>query len=224
MNPVLRRSSAHVFVSSLASPSLSYDDEHHLDRVLRVEPTDTISVSDGARSWAAATWSRSRGITLTGEVHTEAPRQELTVVCAIPKGDRSELVAQKLTEVGIDRILFFETMNSVVHWDAERRKRQSERLGRIARESAMQSRRLTLPEIGFCTFEQAIGLPGVAIAEPGAAGTIDSSINTVLVGPEGGFDVEELGYAVASVRLSGNVLRVETAAIVAGVALVTAHR
>ena len=39
------------------------------------------------------------------------------VICAIPKGDRPELIVQKLTELGLDRIGFMTTARTVVRWD-----------------------------------------------------------------------------------------------------------
>jgi 16S rRNA (uracil1498-N3)-methyltransferase len=223
VNPLLRNSEAHVFVESLAAPQLIFEDEHHLDRSLRLEETDPVSVSDGQGRWATATWSRRRGLELTSQIHSEPERPTLSIGCAIPKGDRPELVVQKLTELGINRISFFETTRSVVHWDAERRSKQSERLNRIAREAAMQSRRTYLPRIEFTTFERAIQQNGMAMAEPGGRDPIDAVVTGILIGPEGGFDRDELDYAVPKIGLSRHVLRVETAAIVAAAMLVAAH-
>ncbi len=223
MNPLLRNSEAHVFVESLSSPQLAFEDEHHLDRSLRLEETDPVSVSDGQGRWATATWSRRRGLELTSQIHTEPERPSLTIGCAIPKGDRPELVVQKLTELGINRISFFETSRSVVRWDAERRSKQSERLNRIAREAAMQSRRTFLPRIEFTTFDRIIEQNGMAIAEPGGRDPIDAVVTGILIGPEGGFDRDELDFAVPKIGLSRHILRVETAAIVAAAMLVTSH-
>lgn len=223
MNPLLRHSVAHLFVPSLPAVAIRHDDEHHLDRVLRLQPTDVITVSDGAGSWATANWSRSRGLTVIGEIHREPPHDTLTVGCAIPKGDRPELVVQKLTEVGVDRILLFETARSVVRWDDEKRRRQLERLQRIAHEAAMQSRRVYMPVVDCVDFHRAIQLEGVAMAEPGGRDLFDDTITTVLVGPEGGFDRDELDDAVPKIELSRHVLRVETAAIVAAALLVAHH-
>lgn len=223
MNPLLRNSEAHVFVPALPAVALGHEDEHHLDRVLRLEPTDVITVSDGAGSWATAHWSRLRGLTIISEIHHEPARGTLTVGCAIPKGDRPELVVQKLSELGVDRIVLFETTRSVVRWDAEKRVRQLERLRRIAHEAAMQSRRVFLPVVDCAEFDQVIQVPGVAMAEPGGRDVLDESITTVLIGPEGGFDSDELDYAVPKIQLSRHVLRVETAAIVAASMLVAAH-
>ncbi|MFN8023588.1 MAG: RsmE family RNA methyltransferase [Acidimicrobiales bacterium] len=224
MNPLLRNSEAHVFVASLASPQLSFEDEHHLDRSLRLEETDPVTVSDGQGRWATATWSRRRGLELTSQIHQDPERPPLTIGCAIPKGDRPELVVQKLTELGINRISFYETKRSVVHWDDERRSKQHERMYRIAREAAMQSRRTFLPKIEFTSFERMLEQHGMAIAEVGGRDPIDEGVHGILVGPEGGFDREELDYAVPKIGLSRNILRVETAAIVAAAQLVAFHQ
>lgn len=223
MNPQLRNSEAHVFVPSLPAVTLSHEDEHHLDRVLRLDPDDIITVSDGAGRWATAHWSRPRGLTIISEIHEESPHDTLTVGCAIPKGDRPEMVVQKLTELGIDRILLFETARSVVRWDDDKQRRQLERLRRIAHEAAMQSRRLYLPKVDCIPFERIIQFDGVAMAEPGGRDRLDRTIATMLIGPEGGFDRDELDYAVPKIELSQLVLRVETAAIVAASLLVSAH-
>ena len=130
---------------------------------------------------------------------------------------------QKLTEIGVDRILLFETTHSVVRWDADRRTKQFERLSRIAREAAMQSRRVFTPHIQFTEFEHVIHQHGIAICEPGGRDELDDSITGVLIGPEGGFDREELDFAVPKIGLGNTVLRVETAAIVAAFALVQHH-
>ncbi|MCU1361186.1 MAG: rsmE, partial [Ilumatobacteraceae bacterium] len=214
---------AHVFVSSLPAVALAHDDEHHLDRVLRLEPTDIITVSDGAGRWATANWSRPRGLTLVSQIFHEPTHAPLTIGCAIPKGDRPELVVQKLTELGVDRILLFETGRSVVRWDDEKKRRQLERLRRIAHEAAMQSRRVFLPAVDCVAFDQVIQFNGVAMAEPGGRDVLDETITTLLIGPEGGFDSDELDYAVPKVGLSRHVLRVETAAIVAASMLIAAH-
>ena len=58
-----------------------------------------------------------------------------------------EWIVQKLTEIGATSIGFIECDRSVVHWDDDRARRQGERLRRVAREAAMQSRRVWLPEV-----------------------------------------------------------------------------
>jgi 16S rRNA (uracil1498-N3)-methyltransferase len=223
MNPLLRNSDAHVFVQRLESPQLVPEDEHHLDRVLRLDQNDPITVSDGNGRWATARWSRRRGLELTSQIFSERQRPTLTIGCAIPKGERPELLVQKLTELGIDRISLFETARSVVHWDDERRSKRAERLTRVALEAAMQSRRTFLPRVEFTTFDRMIQRIGMTLAEPGGRDPIDEAVRGILIGPEGGFDSEELDVALPKISLSRHILRVETAAIVAAAMLVSHH-
>jgi 16S rRNA (uracil1498-N3)-methyltransferase len=134
---------------------------------------------------------------------------------AIPKGDRPEWTVQKLTEIGIGTIGFIDCARSVVRWDEARARKQSERLRRVAREAAMQSRRVWLPEVcEVVPFPQAAGISGVALADPDGD-ALDPQTHTILVGPEGGFTQGERDLVPRHVRLSANVLRVETAALAA---------
>ena len=207
MNPVLRGSAAHVFVETLAAPQLTDDDDHHLRRVLRVRDSDVITVTDGAGRWVTARLD-SGGLRVESDAIVEPPPRPAAVFSAVPKGDRAEWMVQKLTEVGATSIGFIDCARSVVHWDEERGRRQVDRLRRIAREAAMQSRRIWLPEI----------FDVVPIAEPNGADDL-VEVDAVLVGPEGGFTPEELALVARRVSLSGQILRVETAALVAVVML-----
>jgi RsmE family RNA methyltransferase len=58
----------------------------------------------------------------------------------------------------------------------------------------------------------------VALAEPGG-GRLSLATSAVLVGPEGGFTDRELGTGLPRVSLGDTILRIETAAIVAGAIL-----
>lgn len=218
MNPVLRGSAAHVFVGSLTDPHLTDDDEHHLQRVLRVRDSDRITVSDGAGSWAAARLTVG-GVSLESPPEREPSPRPATVITAIPKGDRPEWIVQKLTEIGVTAVGFIDCDRSVVRWDAARAARQIERLRRVAREAAMQSRRVWLPTISdVVPFAMAATRQNCAIADPDG-GALAAEIDTVLVGPEGGFTADELAAVERRVVLSANVLRVETAALTAAVFL-----
>ena len=223
MNPALRASAAHVFVESLGAPDLSDDDDHHLRRVLRIRPSDLITVSDGAGSWVTARLLAD-GLSVESEPNVAAAPRPAIVLSAIPKGDRLEWMVQKLTEIGATAIGFIDCARSVVHWDAERSQRQGERLRRVARDAAMQSRRLWMPEL-LGVVPIAMGAANIrsAMADPAGRDVIDHDIDTVLVGPEGGFVPEELAQAARRVSLSGNVLRVETAALAAAIMLTLRH-
>ncbi len=71
----------------------------------------------------------------------------VTVAFALVKGERPEWVTQKLTELGVDTIVPFTAARSVVRWDDRKAAANRDRLERVAREAAMQSRRCWLPEV-----------------------------------------------------------------------------
>ncbi|MEQ1872415.1 MAG: RsmE family RNA methyltransferase [Ilumatobacteraceae bacterium] len=217
MNPALRASAAHVFVDALEAISLSKDDTHHLFRVLRLRDGETVTVSDGRGEWRACTVT-GNGLVPTGDVMVESAAPSITIAAAIPKGDRVEWMVQKLTELGVSEIVFMHCDRSVVRWKGDRGANQLDRLTRVAREAAMQSRRVWLPALrGPVEFAEAAAFPGAVIADPDgdAAGTA----TVVLIGPEGGFADAERQLCPLSIRLGPGILRVETAAVAAAAIL-----
>jgi len=210
MMDLLRKSSAHVFINSLASPVLEQDDAHHLLKVLRITEHDVVSVCDGRGSWITAKLDKHGELHPLSEVFTSVPRKNLLSVAFAPvKGEKPEVIVQKLTELGIDQI---------IPLAPTRRSRK------IAREAAMQSRRTWLPSIHSITaLADVLAMPGCAIAEPGGV-EISRDHHIVVIGPEGGFAPDELTTQVPTVSLGESILRAETAAIVAGALMVRAGR
>jgi 16S rRNA (uracil1498-N3)-methyltransferase len=226
MMDILRKSSAHVFINSLASPVLEQDDAHHLLKVLRITEHDVVSVCDGQGSWITAKLDKHGVLHPLSEVFTSAPRKHMLAVAFAPvKGEKPEVIVQKLTELGIDQIIpLAPTRRSVVKWDDTRAAKNEERLRKIAREAAMQSRRTWLPSIHSITaLADVLAMPGCAIAEPGGV-EISREHRIVVIGPEGGFTPDELTTQVPTVSLGESILRAETAAIVAGALMVRAGR
>lgn len=209
----------HVRAADLDAPALDPDDRHHLERVRRLRAGDRLTVTDGAGRWR---WCRfGAELEPIGAVQADPPpTPSLTVAFALVKGERPELVVQKLTEVGVDRIVPFLAERSVVRWDEERAARHHERLARVAHEAAMQCRRTWWPQVvPVTTFDEVVALPGAAGADrDGAPPSLSAS--TVLIGPEGGWSDDERARLPAVVGLGPNVLRAETAAIAAGTMLV----
>ena len=225
MIETLRRSAAHVFVQSLETPNISTDDQHHLLKVLRVKATDQITVSNGVGAWITATITKDGDVCATSELFViEPPKWSLCIAFAPVKGEKPELIVQKLTELGIDEIIpLAPTVRSVVRWDSAKAAKQTGRLQRVANEASMQSRRVWLPVVHPVTqLADLASRNEVAFAEPGGV-EVSAVHRTIVVGPEGGFAPEELAQSTNRVSLGESVLRAETAAIVAG-ALMTRYR
>lgn len=213
-----RSAAAQVIVADVHHPELDPHDHHHVARVLRLRSGEEIIVCDGQGSWCQAHWTGTPTPEPIGDVMVEhPPTPRLTVAFAPTKGDRPEWVVQKLTEVGVDRVIPVMTTRSVVRWDADRAQRQVERWWRIAREAVCQSRQVFVPVIEPVTDLAALAdAEPVRLAEPGGPFPVADGV-AVVVGPEGGFTPEELGWATGTVGLPGGVLRAETAAVAVGV-------
>ena len=204
------------------------DEARHLVRVLRAGVGAEIRVFDGAGGeWHArvASIGRDEVILDMGATLPAAPGVEPPVVLAValPKGERQKWLVEKLTELGVARLVPLVTARGV----AEATPAALERLRRGVVEACKQCGRSVLMEIGEPRTVAAAcaDLPagGRAIlcdpdARPlDAAHLRDAMAVLGLVGPEGGFTTEEVAAAVAAgavaAQLGPHVLRVETAAV-----------
>jgi 16S rRNA (uracil1498-N3)-methyltransferase len=222
MIDALRHSSAHVFVGDVAVPFLSDDDSHHLAKVLRLRIGESVTCSDGGGSWRECSWNGGVLVPTSDVITAAAPAAALTVVVAPVKGDKTDLVIEKLVEIGIDHIVILAPLDhSVVRWSGDKIEQVMARYTRIAHAAAMQSRRVFLPTVtGPVSLGSVLG-PQVAFAEPGGTASW-SQVTTLVIGPEGGFSATELAMAPSTINLGSGILRAETAAIV-GSALMVAH-
>jgi 16S rRNA (uracil1498-N3)-methyltransferase len=225
-NPSDLRPAAFVFVDDLAVPVPADADQHHLARVLRLRSGEVVVAADGAGGWRPCVVVSAAGrevrLEPTGDLAaTGAPAPTVTIGFALTKGDRPEWVVQKLTELGVDRIVPVAAARSIVRWDEERATRHHERLVAVAREASMQSRRARLPTVERPSpLEAALTVCGpAALCEAGAAAAPSLDRPALFVGPEGGWSDDELRLAAAPVGLGPTTLRAETATIAAGVLL-----
>jgi 16S rRNA (uracil1498-N3)-methyltransferase len=225
---------AQVFVDDPARPELADVDAHHLGRVLRLRDREEVVVADGHGHWARTAWRSTAtleaitdgvGIGGDGAVQFETRDEPaLTVAFAPVKGERPEWVVQKLTELGIDRIVPLRTERSVVRWTGARGAAVVERLRRVAREATAQCRRVWLPEvmspIGSAELASLGSRGEVVLAQlSGERPTLTQHV--VAVGPEGGWSSKELASGLPTVGFGLSVLRAETAAVTAGALMVS---
>ena len=233
--------SAHVLVASAAELTDTLDiggeDGHHLARVLRLQAGETVTVADGSGAWRPYRVAEVRS---GGTVRLEAtggsdeepvsdPR--LAVAFALTKGDKPDLVVQKLTELGVDRILPVVAERSVSRPSGDRATAVVERWRRVVREAARQCRRATLPGVeDVAPLDKLAGHPALVVAERGGAaaaalGPPPGTELLVVVGPEGGLTDEEVKRLGpwARLDLGPHILRAETAALAAAAVLKSAR-
>jgi 16S rRNA (uracil1498-N3)-methyltransferase len=229
--------SAHVFVPSAADLSdrleVAGEDGHHLARVLRLRAGETVTVADGAGTWRPYTVAATGpGGVVALDAAGDADREpssgpRLAVAFALTKGDKPELAVQKLTELGVDRIVPVLAERSISRPDAARAAAMGERWRRVALEAARQCRRATLPAVDdLVPLAKLAGHPGLVVAERGgapAAGLDTPPGGEILavIGPEGGLSPAETDALRpwARLGLGPHVLRAETAALAAATVL-----
>jgi 16S rRNA (uracil1498-N3)-methyltransferase len=228
---------AHLFADAL-EPVLDVagDDGHHLARVLRVRPGETITVADGSGRWRQYVVATAEGIGVRleagGECRVEpelSPR--LVMAFALTKGDKPELTVQKLTELGVDRIRPVLAERSVVRLDSERAAAAHRRWQRVAAQAACQCRRARLPGVAeLAPLSTLAGHPGLLVADRAASPAGDLAAPPggeilVVVGPEGGLSEAETEALDpwARIGVGPHVLRAETAALAVAAILAAAR-
>jgi 16S rRNA (uracil1498-N3)-methyltransferase len=219
---------------------LSGAEGRHAAAARRLRPGERADVGDGAGLVAecVVTAHGPGGLELAVRARREVPRPDpvITVVQAIPKGDRGELAVEELTEIGVDRIVPWTATRCVPVWRAERGARSLAKWRVTAREAAKQSRRAWIPEVTEAAsgagVAQVIAKAACAIMlEPGAAdhlGSVrppESGDLVLIVGPEGGITGEEsAAFQAAGAMARGlgpTVLRTSTAGTVAAAVLLS---
>lgn len=214
------------------------DEAHHAVAVRRLREGEPVVLTDGlgtsATGEVAATGKRVFSVRVGTVDHDPRPEPAITVVQALPKGERGELAVEVLTEVGVDRIVPWAASRSVAVWKGERAVKSHAKWQATAREAAKQSRRSWLPTVSplastadlaslVAEADLAVVLHEDATAALSAVDVPASGRIVVVVGPEGGIAPDELAAlaesGAVSVRLGAEVLRTSTAGVVAVAAL-----
>jgi 16S rRNA (uracil1498-N3)-methyltransferase len=212
----------------------------HLAKVMRARSGDGLVVFTGDDREFAATVASVRGERVTvavGAAQTvdrESPFK-ITLTQCVARGDRMDLIVQKATELGAARIVPVLSRRSIVRLTAAQAESKAEHWRAIAINACEQCGRNRLPVIEapralneyLGQAAPASGGPRLLLdpepgaTEPGAAAAAQriGSAAEIAIGPEGGFDPDELENfricGFSGVRLGPRVLRTETAAIAA---------
>ncbi|MBU0503555.1 MAG: RsmE family RNA methyltransferase [Candidatus Omnitrophota bacterium] len=208
---------------------------HHLRDVLRIKSDEEIIVCDekGDEYITAIDSFKSAKMVLrikkrSGFVTDNKPK--ITVACAIPKRSNMDEIIDKLTQLGVYRIIPLQTERVIVRIGQDKKISRQKRWSKIALNASQQSQRKILPvvdpvrdikellaELDEFDLRLIPTLEGerITIKEILKKGKPESII--VFIGPEGDFTPEEVEMAKKAlcipVTLGDLVLRVETAAI-----------
>nr|WSZ95943.1 16S rRNA (uracil(1498)-N(3))-methyltransferase [Streptomyces sp. NBC_00857] len=218
-------------VLAVGTVTLDGPEGRHAVSVRRLRVGEEVVLTDGAGTGAYGTVAAVEGkdrldVDVT-EVRTEEePSPRITVVQALPKGDRGELAVETMTETGVDAIVPWQAARCVTQWKGDRGAKSLAKWRATAREAGKQSRRLRFPEVmDALSAKQVAALLADADfaavlheegSEPLATATLPAEGRIVLVvGPEGGVSPEELAVFEAAgakpYRLGRSVLRTSTA-------------
>jgi 16S rRNA (uracil1498-N3)-methyltransferase len=217
---------------------LPADEARHLARVLRLGPGAAVRVFDGRGTEFAATVASTHGDVaelqlveaIAAAIESPVP---LTLVQAVLKGEAMDAVIRDATMMGVASIRPVLTSHVVVKPSLALRPEQAARWRRVAVASAKQCRRATVPEIvppapladalavrpprQFLCVEPSA--PARPVPLPAALAGVRPSAAALLVGPEGGWAVEEIAACLdagaEAVTLGGLTLRADAVALAA---------
>ena len=220
------------FVENIGREALLTGEAYaHANNVLRLRAGDEVVLFDGSGTEYSAVVAAAEKGALRCTVTAGAPSQKecktpVALFCGALKGDKTELVVQKATELGVCEIGVFGSR----YCSAYMNENKMERLKKVAREAAKQCLRAVAPEVCyFADFESALSSAAECKNKLFAcefAATSDCRLESlsgqtaVVIGSEGGFSEEEYAiavekYAFSTLSLGRRILRAETAAIAA---------
>lgn len=222
------------FVSgTLENLVFSDKDIFHIQKVMRCKPHDHIEVVLEEKAYLATIDNIS-----PLKVHINEPilkevelNYDLVIFFPLTKSDKAELVIQKASEIGASKIVFYRCNRSVVKLDQDSFKKKLDRFLAIAKEASEQCHRTKIIDIdgvinlkdidkymldnNYLAYELEAGNTTSLFEEL----SINNKSTSIIVGPEGGFEKEEVNLLVnkgfKSVSLGKRILRCETAAIYA---------
>lgn len=210
------------------------EDAKHITAVLRMKIGDKAIICDKKRNdylceLCAGDKAFAEFNIIECKENNAEPDIEVTLYQALPKSDKLDFIVQKAVELGAARIVPYVSKRCVSRPDAKSAEKKIVRLQRIAYEAAKQCGRGIIPQVmPFTDFKTAVNsvsndtLPLIFYECGGEKiKNIDFSKRkiAVFIGSEGGFEKEEVDYALkhsfTSAYLGERILRCETAPIAA---------
>ena len=214
---------------------LTGPDVNHIRNVLRMRSGEEVLLSDGqgtdyhCRIEEIGETFVKASLMWRLDGNAELPSR-IVLFQGLPKGDKMEFIIQKCVELGVTEIIPVQTKRTVVKLDAKKEQAKGKRWAGISESAAKQSGRGIVPKIGAvtdfsCALKQAAALDvclipyelaeGIGHTREVCQGIRPGQSVGIFIGPEGGFEEEEVLEAVkagaAPITLGRRILRTETA-------------
>lgn len=211
-------------------------DVNHIRNVLRMKPLERIQVCDGkGTEYECIIETLDAGQVVADVVKEAASENELpvkiTLYQGLPKKEKMELIIQKAVELGAAEIVPVAMKRCIVKLEDEKKEiKKRERWQMISESAAKQSKRGIIPEVEkvrdfpkavrealakgmvLIPYENANGMQTFRDAVKELTGEV-----AVFIGPEGGFEEEEIAWAMEEgavpISLGKRILRTETAGL-----------
>ncbi len=210
-------------------------DVNHIKNVLRMKAGEKIDISDGSNTIYHCEIVRLEDTIITCDVlssedsYAELPVQ-IYLFQGLPKADKMELIIQKAVELGVTAVIPMSTSRAVVKLDAKKEESKLKRWNGISESAAKQSGRTFIPQVEpVLGFKQAVErmqslthklIPYELSEDMEETRRLLYAVKPgesvgIMIGPEGGFEKEEIAYAlehgIMPITLGKRILRTETA-------------
>lgn len=203
---------------------LTKEELNHL-RALRLQQAQTtIQIRDGIGGLYNYLYTpNSKNLVFQNEELIPRKMNRKKIAIALPKGNRLDFFLQKVTEVGLDEVVFLVFRHSI------RKEFNLERAEKIVREAAAQSKQTEILNLSIESAKEWMDAhkESLVVFHPFAKDSfqIQSLVGKIpVIGPEGGYHAEEEEWMdknqIPKLTLPGGVLRTETCGIVAASFLV----
>ena len=217
---------------------LPHDESHHAARVLRVEPPDVITVTDGdgcvARTAVKYVEEERVLVEVLDEERRPRLRPEIVVYQGAAKSGKLDSVVERLAELGVAEMWAYESERTVARWDDAKVAKLGDRWRSIARSASKQSHNAHFLKAGaglsWTELLRRVAKEPLAItlwegaSLPLRTALLDQADRiAIVIGPEGGLTKDEAASLADSgaplVSLGPRILRTENAPVVAAAAL-----
>ena len=212
-------------------------DVNHMKNVLRMKLPEKAEISDGeSRTYLCEVEAYEEDVAVLHileemEADTE-PASKLYLFQGLPKSDKMELIVQKAVELGVYQVIPVAMKRSVVRLDDKKAAKKADRWNSIAESAAKQAGRSRIPEVTMpLSYNEALKMAeelDVTLLPYELAGGMEVTREVIrqiksgqsvgiFIGPEGGFEPEEVDAAVSMgakvITLGRRILRTETAGL-----------